>query len=877
MPVISVRKFCVASALLACAVTPFATLRAADTPAATDKPAAENAPAPATPEKPADPDIPIPPAGPISADDSNFFEAHVRPVLVDECYKCHSHDADKVKGGLMLDTREGVLHGGDTGPAIVPGKPDDSLLIKAVRYTDDDLQMPPKGHKLGDDEIADLTEWVRRGAPDPRSTAVKGSSPIYGGVGRQHWSFLPVKPQVIPTVKDSSWCLNPIDNFVLAKLEAQNMKPNPAADKHTWLRRVTFNLTGLPPGDEDLQNFMADNSPDAYARVVDRLLASPQYGEHWARYWLDVARYADTKGDPSRREDPRFPFAWTYRDYVIDAFNRDKPYNQFIIEQLAADRVVIEQARRTHTSVDKMDVSSLAALGFLTLGDQFNDNIRDIVNDQIDVTSKAFLGLTVSCARCHDHKFDPIPQKDYYSLYGVFANSHPPPFVWQLPFVHPVPRDAAYLAYEAKVMALVEREKDIKQEFFAFRRTGGKDAEKRRELIRKDIILNRDINDVECDDPGAPPRSCALIDVPRPEDYPVLLRGEAENKGDIVPRRFLEILSPDPKHRPEWRHDSGRLELARAIANPANPMTARVLVNRIWQQDFGRGFVDTPDDLGNQSSPPTHPELLDWLATQFVKNGWSIKKLQRMIVLSQVYRESSGDNPAYADTDPDNRLLWRANLRRLDFEELHDELLDIAGTLDLAKIGGKSVLLSSADFATRRCLYTYVDRHNPPELFTQFDFPNPSVPSGRRYATLVPQQALFLMNSALVMETARKLVDRPQFQDLTDDSQRVTFLYLEIYNRLPSDKETGVCLDYIRSNPGEDSPVAIASERMAEANSIAAKRRAAIAAKAATHLRGNNAFQPEPAGAAFLNRTPVDAWTKLADGLFQTNEAIFLN
>ena len=390
-------------------------------------------------------------------------------------------------------------------------------------------------------------------------------------------------------------------------------------------------------------------------------------------------------------------------------------------------------------------------------------------------------------------------------------------------------------------------------------------------------MLNRDINDVECDDPGAPPRSCAMLDVPHPEDYPVLLRGEAENKGDIVPRRFLEILSPNPKNRPEWLDDSGRLELAKAIADPANPMTARVLVNRLWQQDFGRGFVDTPDDLGNQSSAPTHPELLDWLATQFIKGGWSIKKMQRMIVLSQVYREGSADNPAYADTDPDNRLLWRANLRRLDFEELHDELLFIAGTLDLSKIGGKSVLLSSADFATRRCLYTYVDRHNPPELFTQFDFPNPSVPSGRRYETLVPQQALFLMNSALVMETARKLVERPQFQDFTDDSQRVSFLYLEIFNRPPSEKEISFCLDYIQHNPGENSASAIAAEKMAEANSVAAKRRAAIAARAAKAYRANNAFQPEPAGAAFLDRTPVDAWTKLADGLFQTNEAIFLN
>ncbi|MGA3007487.1 MAG: PSD1 and planctomycete cytochrome C domain-containing protein [Opitutaceae bacterium] len=855
MPGATARIFYAAVALFVCAVAPLSVLRAADQTTA----------------------APLPPAAAISAADRDFFEAHVRPVFVNECYKCHSHDADKVKGGLMLDTREGMLHGGDSGPALVPGKPDESLFIKAIRYTDDDLQMPPKGHKLSDDEIADLTEWVRRGAPDPRSLAVQGSSPVYGGVGRQHWAFLPVREPAVPAVKDPSWCLNPIDHFVLARLEAEHVKPNPAADRRTWLRRVTFDLTGLPPTDGDLQDFVADNSPGAYAKVVDRLLASPRYGEHWARYWLDVARYADTKGDPSRREDPRFPYAWTYRDYVIDAFNQDKPYNQFIMEQLAADRLLVEQAKRTQTDLKYADLSSLAALGFLTLGNQFTGNIRDIVNDQIDVTAKAFLGLTVSCARCHDHKFDPIPQKDYYSLYGVFANSRPPDTVWKEPFVHPVPRDAAYLEYEGKVRALVERAQQLRDDFVEFRRNRTNDPKERRELVRQNLVLQRDINDVECDDPGAPPRSCAIYDVPHLVDYPVLLRGEAENKGDVVPRRFLEILSPDPQHRPEWRRDSGRLELARAIADPANPMTARVLVNRLWQQDFGRGFVDTPDDLGNQSSAPTHPELLDWLASQFVKNGWSIKKLQRMIVLSQVYRESSAGNPAYAEIDPDNRLLWRANLRRLGFEELHDELLFIAGTLDLTKVGGKPVLLGSADFATRRCLYTYIDRHNPPELFTQFDFPNPSVPSGRRYETLVPQQALFLMNSALVMETARKLVERPQFQELTNDSQRVTFLYLEIFNRLPSEQEIALCLDYLQGNPDEDSPAAMASERMAEAASRVAKRQAAVAAQAAKRLRANNAFQPEPAGAAFLNRTPVDAWTKLADGLFQTDEAIFLN
>ncbi|HTB79356.1 MAG TPA: PSD1 and planctomycete cytochrome C domain-containing protein [Opitutaceae bacterium] len=847
--------FRAALVLLAAALVPGSVLHAAD------KPAAE-----------------IPPAGPISSADSQFFEAHVRPILVDQCYKCHSHTADKVKGGLMLDTREGVLHGGDTGPALVPGKPDDSLLVQAIRYTDDDLQMPPKGQKLSDSEIADLTEWVRRGAPDPRSGAAKGSAPSYGGVGRQHWSFLPVKPPAIPKVQDAAWCLNPIDNFVLARLEAENMKPNPPADRRIWLRRVTFDLIGLPPTEADLQAFVADDSPQAYDKVVDRLLASPQYGEHWARYWLDVARFADTKGDAPRREDPRFPYAWTYRDYVIAAFNQDKPYNQFIIEQLAADRLLIEQAKSTHTDIKQSGISSLAALGFLALGNQYNGNIRDIVNDQIDVTSKAFLGLTVSCARCHDHKFDPIPQKDYYSLYGVFANCKTPAKIADLPFVHPVPRDAAYQDYAAKVAALAQREKQLNADFIEFRRSREKDPEKRKEFLRREVELQTDIGDLESDSPGAPPRSCVVFDVTHPQDYPVLLRGEAENKGDIVPRRFLEILSPDPKHRPEWRADGGRLELARAIADPANPMTARVLVNRLWQQHFGHGFVDTPDDLGNQSSPPTHPELLDWLAHQFVTDdGWSIKKLTRMIVLSQTYRESSADNPAYADTDPDNHLLWRANLRRLDFEELHDSLLFTAGTLNETKIGGKSVLLGSADFATRRSLYTYIDRHNPPELFTQFDFPNPSVPSGRRYETLVPQQALFLMNSPLVMETARKLTQRPQFQELKSDPDRITFLYLAVFDRLPSDKEITLCLNYVQNNPAENSAAGVAAENMSQAASRTAKRQAEVAERAAKRLRGKNTYQPEAGGAAFLDRAPADAWTKLADGLFQTNEAIFLN
>ena len=517
---------------------------------------------------------------PLSPADLEFFENKVRPILVDNCYKCHSHDADKVKGGLMLDTREGMLAGGDTGPAIAPGKPGDSLMIEAIGYKSDDLKMPPKGQKLKDDQIAALTEWVRRGAPDPRLGVARGSSVVYGGVGRQHWSFLPVQRQSVPAVGNQAWCRTPVDNFVLAKLENAGMKPNPQADKRTLIRRVTFDLTGLPPTEGEVQAFLADTSPDAYAKVVDRLLESPHYGERWARYWLDLARYSDTKGEPDKKVDydGRYPDAWTYRDYVIDAFNSDKPYNQFIIEQLAADRVLvneIQQAKKgpvnpaaamgiqpppTDGPVVKMaavtvtarpgeDRNSLAALGFLTLGPQFDGSENDMINDQIDVTTKGFLGLTVTSARCHDHKFDPIPTKDYYSLYGVFANTYDGTGHPELrplkesqrpvadPIPHPLPTEAAILAYRSKLTTMeAQKEKlevDKKAALVAINR-GGLSAEdkqaKRKELNKNEreeqTRLDREIGDLESKDPGAVPRAMIAIDVPAPKDYPVLVRGE---------------------------------------------------------------------------------------------------------------------------------------------------------------------------------------------------------------------------------------------------------------------------------------------------------------------------------------------------------------
>ncbi|MDO8538890.1 MAG: PSD1 and planctomycete cytochrome C domain-containing protein [Opitutaceae bacterium] len=834
----------------------------------------------------------------MSPADLQFFESKVRPLLAQNCYKCHSKEADKVKGGLMLDTREALIEGGNTGPAIVLGKPDESLLIQAIRYKDEDLQMPPKGEKLSDEQVAILTEWVRRGAPDPRTAAVAGTSgKSYGGVGKNHWAFQPVKKPALPSVQNPGWVKNPIDNFVLARLEANGMAPNKPADKATLIRRVYFDLIGLPPHPSEVINFVKDDSPDALARIVDKLLASPQYGEHWARYWLDVARYSDTKGDAKGQEDLRLPHAWTYRDWVIDAFNADLPYDKFILAQLAGDYLqqIIEKQAKGKKQTGPETRTMMAAQGFLTLGNQFNGRRDDIIGDQIDVTTKAFLGLTVACARCHDHKFDPIPTKDYYSLYGVFANSVQPT---ELPTLQiKVPQTSELLDYLAKSAELAKREQLVKQAEQSFRRgKAGKGKAVERGMSKEALMaalklnpdsprpipqqiqalnrtLHREINDLETKHPGAPARANAVLDVhrvtanARSRDYPVLLRGEVGNRGEMVPRRFLEILSPDPKKRPEWHEGSGRWQLALAIADPKNPLTARVFVNRMWQQHWGVGFVETPDDLGNMSSAPTHPDLLDWLAATFVENRWSIKSLHRLIVLSNAYQQSSLNNPAYAEKDPNNKLLWRFNLRRMDFEALHDSLLAVTGELDRSR-GGRPVAISSEQFAKRRAIYTLIDRLNPPEILTQFDFPSPDVASGRRYETIVPQQALFLMNSPMVIETARKLVDRPAFAELKNDEERVTLLYLAIYQRWPTKREVELGLRYVKSNPtGTD--VALPTD--APPPKITGR---VMAKKMAPKQQGRFNTQ---VGGVYENRTPLDAWTKLAHALFQSNEAMFYN
>ena len=794
--------------------------------------------------------------------DDTFFLTRVEPTLREQCHVCHSHSAERIRGGLVLDSRSGLLQGGSSGPAIVPGDPAKSLLIQAIRHDDPDLQMPPADHgpKLPDSAIADLTAWVAHGAPMPAGAGAYGE--VSASPNAPHWAFLALQRPPVPATNDP-WVRSPVDAFILQRLRNAGLSPNGPADPRTLLRRVTFDLTGLPPTAEDVAAFLADDRPDAFARVVDRLLASPHYGERMARLWMDIARYSDTKGDPVRRDDPRFPHAWTYRDYLIKAFNQDLPYADFIREQIAADLLIEAdaQAAKATGRAAPDDHSRLAALGFLTLGNQHDGRRNDIIDDRIDVISKAFLGLTVSCARCHDHKFDPIPTADYYSLYGVLANTVEPPSPLTAPaLLARVPQTPELEDYLAQAKALAQQDADLRAEFASLRRRRQLTPDRRRELIRREGALQREIAQLELTHAGAPARATALSDAPRSRDYPILLRGEAGNTGETVPRRFLAALSPNPDTRPTWRRGSGRQELAEAIADASNPLTARVLVNRLWQQHFDRGFVDTPDDLGRMGGAPSHPELLDWLATEFLSHGGSVKQLHRSILLSSTYQQAGGSHPAGLAADPENRLLWRAPLRRLSFEQMHDSLLAISGTLD-PTIGGRSILPNGDVQHRRRALYLFLDRRNPPELFTQWDYPNPDVPSGRRYLTTVPQQALFLMNSALVIETARELTRRDAFRSLPDDPARVTYLYQALFQRDPTAAELALTLDYVQRAPAVSDGPATGTRP-----------------KGAARERTNPRFAANRAASFMVeSRGPVDAWTRLAHALFQSNEAIYLN
>lgn len=755
------------------------------------------------------------------ADDMTFFESRVLPLLRSRCYECHSHEG-KIKGGLALDLKSGWQTGGDTGPAIVPGNPDRSLLIQAVRYADPDREMPPKG-RLAAGEIEVLEKWVAMGAPDPRTSAVaaRESNTIDIDSGRKFWAFGPVQNVEAPAVRHASWPLDAVDLFILAKLEDAALQPAPDASGYTWLRRVSLDLTGMPPTLEDLQSFAADPSPDARRRMVDRLLQSKAFGERWARHWLDLTGYADQIGTSN---SVFAEHAWRYRDYVVDAFNSDKPFDRFIREQIAGDLLPFATPQERSANI--------TATGFLVLGDVEIVNVdklkmeHDLVDQQVSKVGTAFLGMTLGCVRCHDHKFDPIAQQDYYAMAGMFRSTDSTyktdNGVWSSVNKTDLPetaeqksrREKAFAAHQASIGALENDRAAASKEKAAIDSQITQAAaearpgleKKRDELAARIASIKGALEHARFFAPTAP-KAFAVHDRENPADMRITIRGNPYALGDTVRRSVLRVASwaqvpPIPANQ------SGRVQLADWLADPRNPLTARVTVNRIWQKLFGEGLVRSVDYFGTRGESPTHPELLDHLAARFIRGGWSQKQLIRSLVLSRAYRMSSAHNALAMQRDPDNRLLWRMNRQRLDAEAIRDSMLSISGQL-IRSAGGTALPLEYPENVTslspravnppafkfskmrpvqdfERTIYLPVIRTatqpGSAKLRDVFDFTQPAQIAGKRAETAVPTQALFLLNSDLLRARATELA-KDLAQSTPNCGERLEALWLRVLSR----------------------------------------------------------------------------------------------
>ncbi len=927
-------------------------------------------------------------ATPTTAQGVEYFERHIRPLFVQHCAECHGSDVQEA--GLRLDDQAAFVKGSESGPVINLGEPDKSRLIEVLGY-ERDVQMPPDS-KLPADKIEAVKTWIAMGAPWP-ADAVQGAGAPPGRTQDSapqeptHWAFRPIVMPEIPTVLDTAWPVNDVDRFVLAELEKKGLAPSPAASRRTLIRRATFDLIGVPPTYQEIEAFEHDPSPDAFATVIDRLLASPLYGQRWGRHWLDVARYADTKGYVFT-DDPRYPYSYTYRDYVIRAFNEDLPFDRFVQEQIAADHLNLGADQR-----------ALAGLGFLTVGSRFMQNSHDIFDDRIDVVTRGLMGLTVTCARCHDHKYDPITQADYYSLYAIFASSPEPA---ELPMVALPEQNEAYRTHQAEAAKrqaefdtfltaqvkqlrdgarsrcadyliaastkdtapipegamlslqpdelkpgivvrwrthLAESSKAPSAIFAAWHTLGalapetfasesnslivnlpteqvegqsapvnhlvkeallkgplssmvdvartygellssieiewqealrvaasaGMEAptalsdpaaeELRQQLYAEgtpttitaadidkqyDFFLDRtaanefgrlrrEVEGWKANSPEEPPRAMAVSDSPTPHETHIFLRGNPGRPGDIVPRQFVRFLSG--ANSQPFTQGSGRLELAQAILAPENPLTRRVIVNRVWMHHFGSALVDTPSDFGTRSDPPTHPALLDYLAATLVEDGWSLKNLHRKLMLSRTYGQTSDLRPEWAEVDPDNRLYGRMNRRRLDFESTRDSLLAVAGRLDVA-LDGRPINLLAEPFTTRRTVYGFIDRGDLPGLFRAFDFASPDSSSPERPRTTVPQQALFLLNSPFVIEQAAQVVARPEISSESAPAARVRAVYQVVLGRAARPDEVRWSLEFVN--------------------------------------------EPRPPAADDKSDTP-SAWAQLAQVLLATNEFLFVD
>ena len=739
-----------------------------------------------------------------------FFEAKIRPVLVERCNRCHSAGEKAPKGGLRLDSPAGLLKGGDSGAVIAPGKVEQSLLIDAIDHAGGVAEMPPDS-KLPDRVIADFRQWVEMGAPLPESSGAASGprSAIDLAKGRQFWSFLPAVERSLPTVSDPLWPTNRIDLFVLRGLDEHGMRPSPEADRRTLIRRVTFDLTGLSPTPEEVEAFLSDKAPDAYERLVDRLLASPRHGERWGRFWLDVARFAeDNPTGEATNKAPRNPHA--YRDWVIRAVNDDLPYDQFARRQLAADLM------------PGLPRSELAALGFVGLAPVYHKEpklsaeviatiVADEWDERVDTITRGFLGLTVACARCHDHKFDPIGTADYYALAGVMASTQ----LVERPLVPADPAAEETLARLRAGIVDLELRVGYAREM---KTTSGKQKEDGSKFDATIADLEGRIKALKATKPFDGPTAPAVRDAGlwvdgsdpswtvldfRPgasRDLPVFLRGNAANPGPIVPRRFLAVLSPgEPRG---FGPGSGRKELADAIVGEAASLTARVIVNRVWGWHFGRPLVATPSNFGKLGEPPSHPDLLDDLTARFIAGGWSLKALHREIVLSSTYRQSSRGGASARSNDPENRWLGRGNRRRLDVEAWRDAILQVSGSLDVT-MGGPSGNLEAASFR-RRTVYGKISRQRVADVLRVFDFPDANRHGEGRDATTTPLQQLYFLNSPFLLANSDKLAGRT-FDRQPSPEEFVESLYRDALLRDPSENEIRRAIDLVEAEGGPES------------------------------------------------------------------------
>jgi Protein of unknown function (DUF1549)/Protein of unknown function (DUF1553)/Planctomycete cytochrome C len=834
------------------------------------------------------------------AADFEWFETNVRPILVDHCYTCHSADT-KPAGGLRVDDRNGLLRGGNSGPAVVPGDPGASLLLKRVSHKNPSRRMPKEGQPLTDDQIAALSRWIRDGAPWPPvkfPASLGHSNEWYEPLRREHWAWQPLTNPELPAVSDNSWPRDKLDRFILAGLKSAGLEPVEDADRAHLLRRVRFDLTGLPPTLEEIDAFLKDASPGSFARLVDRLIASPQFGERWGQHWLDVARYADSTG-PSRNIP--YPHVWKYRDYVIDAVNADVPFDRFVTEQIAGDLLPASSSRES----DRL----LIATGFLALGvKDVNQRFKvrfvmDNVDDQIDAVSRSILGLTVSCARCHDHRFDPIPTTDYYALAGIFTSTdncaglrnkmggagldyYDPSMLVRLSGDSPPPPEQEVKALEAKVA-------EAKKAWDAIRGTreglakGPNGFPVQRPYRLAYERLQGEL--LALTDPAAHGLAVhGARDAKEISDTEVRIRGQAEKLGPKVPRGFLTAFNV-PDAPSVNAKQSGRLELAGWLTSSRNPLTPRVIVNRVWYHLFGRGIVSTVDNFGTTGDEPSNPELLDHLATRLIRDGWSIKRLVRAIVLSHAYQLGSQATPKHLVADPANALVWRHSPRRLDSAELRDAMLAASGSFSPERLRASPIhnlrmveirdngpearaILEKADASKERSVYLPLLRGITPRPLDAFDPVDQTLVTGMRQVTTVPGQALFLLNSPFVRRQAQALAARLLEQEATDED-RIRALYRLVLGRPPNADDV------------ERSSVFLAEYQTAQVEldlAAHAQPRVALAAEPVALAKA----KPQPENPDEVDQTaepivePIvrgrdprtEAWLALAQALFGTAE-----